>query len=66
MRLRSGIAVAVAQASSYSSNWTLPCEPPYSAGVALKKKARNIPQSSLVTQLVKNVALSLERLGLLL
>ena len=38
MRLGSGIAVAVAQTSSYSSDSTPSLEPPYAAGVALKKK----------------------------
>ena len=34
------VAVAVAQASSYSSDWTLAWEPPYAMGVALKKKTK--------------------------
>ena len=36
MRFRSGVAVAVAQASSCSSNMTPSLEPPYALGVALK------------------------------
>ena len=41
-RLRSDVAVAVAVASSYSSDWTPPLawEPPHAVGVALKSKAK--------------------------
>ena len=40
MWLRYRVAVAVAQASSYSSDSTLAWEPPYAMGAALKKKER--------------------------
>ena len=37
-QLGSNIAVALAQATSYSSNWTLAWKLPYATGVALKEK----------------------------
>ena len=37
MWLGSGVAVALAQAGGYSSNWTPAWEPPHAAGAALEK-----------------------------
>ena len=49
MQLRSGVAVAVAQTSGYSSNSTLAWEPPCAADVALKDKKKKKKQKNTET-----------------
>jgi len=40
MQLGSGMAVAVVEASSFSSDLTLAWEPPYAAGAAIKNQTK--------------------------
>ena len=49
MQLRSGVVVAVVQTGGYSANWTPSWEPPYAAGVALKrpKKKKSFMMSKM-------------------
>ena len=58
MQLRSGMTVAVVQASSCSSNWTPAWEPPYVLGVALKKKKKKRSSQLLVIKEIKYIKMT--------
>ena len=55
MRLRTGVAVAVVQASVYSSDLIPSLGTPHAAGVALKKKDKKDQKNPTKTKQNKNV-----------